>query len=127
MLEAKQAGYEQWLRADVGGRRVRGGVHTVDPFQPGELPPRRDDQPVEVAILSDQGAAVAFPVGARFDDFRIEARYADGFTRMVTKKATMTTDAGFTDADVLAIVQAVGYYAYVNRVADGLGVALEAE
>ncbi|MHC4846217.1 MAG: carboxymuconolactone decarboxylase family protein, partial [Planctomycetota bacterium] len=33
--------------------------------------------------------------------------------------------AGFTDADVLAIVEVVGYYAYVNRVADGLGVELE--
>ncbi len=33
--------------------------------------------------------------------------------------------AGFSDADILGIVQAVGYYAYVNRVADGLGVELE--
>ncbi|MFH1267331.1 MAG: hypothetical protein ABIK89_16530, partial [Planctomycetota bacterium] len=99
-LSAKRAGYEQWLEAKVGGRRVRWRVHTIDPFQPSEAPPRREDQPVEVVIVSDQGPAVQFPVGARFDNFRIEARYADGFTRMVTKKATMTTDAGFSDAPV---------------------------
>lgn len=33
--------------------------------------------------------------------------------------------AGFEDADVLAVAELVGYYAYVNRVADGLGVELE--
>jgi uncharacterized peroxidase-related enzyme len=32
---------------------------------------------------------------------------------------------GFTDTDVLDIVQVVGYYAYVNRLACGLGVELE--
>ena len=33
--------------------------------------------------------------------------------------------AGFTDRDVLDIVEVVSYYAYANRVADGLGVTLE--
>ena len=33
--------------------------------------------------------------------------------------------AGFDDVDILGIVEVVGYYAYVNRLADGLGVALE--
>jgi len=32
---------------------------------------------------------------------------------------------GFEDADILAIAEVVGYYAYVNRIADGLGVELE--
>ena len=36
-------------------------------------------------------------------------------------------EAGFADADVLAIAEVAGYYAYVNRIADGLGVALEGE
>jgi uncharacterized peroxidase-related enzyme len=36
-------------------------------------------------------------------------------------------DAGFADADVLAIAEVVGYYAYVNRIADGLGVEPEPE
>lgn len=33
--------------------------------------------------------------------------------------------AGFTDTDVLGIVEVAGYYAYVNRLADGLGVEPE--
>ncbi len=32
---------------------------------------------------------------------------------------------GFADADILGIVEVVGYYAYVNRLADGLGVDVE--
>ena len=35
--------------------------------------------------------------------------------------------AGFGDADVLAIAETTAYYAYVNRLADGLGVELEAD
>lgn len=34
---------------------------------------------------------------------------------------------GFTDADILDIAQIVGYFAYVNRIADGLGVGVEPE
>ena len=33
--------------------------------------------------------------------------------------------AGFTDRDILDICTVTAYYAYVNRVADGLGVQLE--
>jgi len=33
--------------------------------------------------------------------------------------------AGFTDAAILDINQVTGYYAFVNRLADGLGVELE--
>lgn len=33
--------------------------------------------------------------------------------------------AGFSDSDILDINQVTGYYAYVNRLADGLGVELE--
>jgi uncharacterized peroxidase-related enzyme len=35
--------------------------------------------------------------------------------------------AGLGDADVLALTEVVGYYAYVNRIASGLGVELEDE
>jgi len=34
-------------------------------------------------------------------------------------------DEGFTDRDILDIVEVAAYYAYVNRIADGLGVAIE--
>lgn len=33
--------------------------------------------------------------------------------------------AGFSDADILAIAEVVAYYAYANRIAEGLGVQLE--
>jgi uncharacterized peroxidase-related enzyme len=32
---------------------------------------------------------------------------------------------GFSDRDVLDIVEVVAYYAYANRIADGLGITLE--
>ncbi len=34
---------------------------------------------------------------------------------------------GFADFDILDIAQIVGYFAYVNRIADGLGVGVEPE
>jgi uncharacterized peroxidase-related enzyme len=32
---------------------------------------------------------------------------------------------GFSDIDVLHIAEVVGYFAYANRIADGLGIPLE--
>jgi uncharacterized peroxidase-related enzyme len=34
-------------------------------------------------------------------------------------------DVGFSDRDILDIAEVVAYYAYVNRIADGLGVTVE--
>ena len=34
--------------------------------------------------------------------------------------------AGFSDRDILDIVEVVAYYAYANRIADGLGIETEA-
>ena len=34
--------------------------------------------------------------------------------------------AGFTDRDILDIVEVTAYYAYANRIADGLGIETEA-
>lgn len=56
------------------------------------------------------------------------------YTEKLTKEpwAMRQTDvaalraAGFSDTDILDINQVTGYYAYVNRLADGLGVELEA-
>ena len=33
--------------------------------------------------------------------------------------------AGLQDRDILGVVEVTSYYAYVNRIADGLGVSLE--
>ncbi len=34
---------------------------------------------------------------------------------------------GFTDTDILDIAQIVAYFAYANRIADGLGIGVEPE
>ena len=45
---------------------------------------------------------------------------------MVEADVQHLREAGFSDAAVLDINQVTAYYAYVNRLADGLGVGLEA-
>lgn len=44
---------------------------------------------------------------------------------MTLADVEMLRDAGFSDRDILDIAEVVGYYAYVNRIADGLGVSIE--
>ncbi|MBI5303418.1 MAG: peroxidase-related enzyme [Chloroflexi bacterium] len=46
---------------------------------------------------------------------------------MVENDVQALRDVGFTDTDILDIAQIVGYFAYVNRIADGLGVRVEPE
>lgn len=45
---------------------------------------------------------------------------------MVEQDVIVLRNAGFSDAAILDINQVGGYYAFVNRLADGLGVELEA-
>jgi uncharacterized protein YciW len=56
-------------------------------------------------------------------------RYADKLTRspgsMRRSDLEPLGEAGFSDADILQIAEVTAYYAYVNRIADGLGVELE--
>ena len=44
---------------------------------------------------------------------------------MILDDVDSLRDAGFNDRAILDINQIVAYFAYVNRVADGLGVELE--
>ena len=57
--------------------------------------------------------------------------YADKLTRAPATVRRADVDAlraaGWLDRDILGIAQVAGYYAYVNRIADGLGVELEPE
>lgn len=56
-------------------------------------------------------------------------RYAIKLTRQPGETERTDVDAlraeGFSDRDVLDIAEVVAYYAYVNRIADGLGVEVE--
>jgi uncharacterized peroxidase-related enzyme len=45
---------------------------------------------------------------------------------MVEADVVALREAGFSDSAVLDINQVTGYYAFANRLADGLGVELEA-
>ncbi len=57
-------------------------------------------------------------------------RYAAKLTRapgsMERADVEALRAAGFEDDDVLAICEVAAYYAYANRIADGLGISLEA-
>ena len=56
-------------------------------------------------------------------------RYAVKLTKTPAAVDDADTDAlraaGFSDRDILDIVEVIGYYAYANRLADGLGVETE--
>lgn len=60
---------------------------------------------------------------------RAMLEYADKLTRtpweMCREDVERLRAVGFTDADILDINQVAAYYAFVNRLADGLGVELE--
>ncbi len=67
---------------------------------------------------------------ADLDDRRTAMlRFADLLTRtpgaMNPDDVESLRAAGFTDRDVLDIVDVIAYYAYANRIADGLGITLE--
>ena len=55
--------------------------------------------------------------------------YAVKLTRtpgeMVEADVEALRSVGFSDRDVLDICEVVAYYAYANRIADGLGIAVE--
>ncbi len=63
------------------------------------------------------------------DKQRAMLAYAEKLTRtpgeMTRDDVAALTTAGFTEPDILDINQITGYFAYVNRLADGLGVPLE--
>lgn len=44
---------------------------------------------------------------------------------MLAEDVEALRQVGFTDRDILDICEVTAYYAYVNRIADGLGVTLE--
>jgi uncharacterized peroxidase-related enzyme len=60
---------------------------------------------------------------------RVMCEYVEKLTlkpwEMIETDVVALRDAGFSDSAILDINQVTGYYAYVNRLADGLGVELE--
>ena len=84
-------------------------------------------------MLADD--ALAERVEADFESAGLSAarlamlRYAIKLTqspaKMVRSDVEALRDAGFEDDAILELCEVVAYYAYANRIADGLGVTLE--
>lgn len=67
---------------------------------------------------------------AGLSERRVEMlRYAVKLTRapasITQDDVRLLADAGFSDTDILHIAEVTAYYAYANRIADGLGIPLE--
>jgi uncharacterized peroxidase-related enzyme len=67
---------------------------------------------------------------AGLDERRLSMlRYVEKLTRAPAETTKEDVEqlrgAGFSDEDILQIAEVTAYYAYVNRIADGLGVELE--
>lgn len=45
--------------------------------------------------------------------------------RMVEQDVQLLREAGFSDEQITIAAQVIGYFNYINRIADGLGVDLE--
>ena len=86
---------------------------------------------IEAALAADVKADGELPHLAVVVDARRLAllRYASRLTLQPASITSADVDAlraaGLDDTDVLHLAEVVAYYAYVNRIADGLGVALE--
>jgi uncharacterized peroxidase-related enzyme len=85
-------------------------------------------------LLKDEALAQAIESDFESADGLDERRTAMlRYTRKLTRTPADMTQAdveslrsvSFTDIDILHIVEVISYYAYVNRLADGLGVSLE--
>jgi uncharacterized protein YciW len=56
---------------------------------------------------------------------RFSVKLTETPAAMTAEDVQSLRDVGLGDRDILHVVEVVSYYAYVNRVADGLGVPLE--
>lgn len=56
---------------------------------------------------------------------RYAAKLTTAPAKMEQADVEALREAGFTDSAILDICQCAAYYAFVNRLADGLGVELE--
>jgi len=83
----------------------------------------RDEKLVEQLITDFRRAPIDEPTRAMLE-------YAAKLTlepwSIIEGDIIALREAGFSDPAILDINQVVGYYAFVNRLADGLGVDLEA-
>lgn len=82
------------------------------------------DDTLMAAIEADWRTAPVSPKRAAMLAWSIKLTHTPG--DMTAADADDLRTHGFSDRDMLDIAEVVGYYAYVNRIADGLGVQTEA-
>lgn len=86
----------------------------VDGFVEGIVAHARGGDPLPIALSPRDRETIAFAL-------RLTLRPA-GIT---PEDLARLRDVGLDDGDILDLVHVIGYYAYANRIADGLGVVLE--
>ena len=83
------------------------------------------DNALVETLLGDYRRATLSPADRAMLDFAVELTLRPWEARQTGVE--VLRQAGFEDAAILDIVQVTGYYAFVNRLADGLGIELEKE
>ena len=83
-----------------------------------------NDDELVAAVEQDWTTAPLSPERAAMLTFAVKLTKTPG--AMEDADVETLRSAGFSDRDILDIVEVVGYYAYANRIADGLGIELEA-
>ena len=83
------------------------------------------DQTLVEQLKRDYRDAALSPQNRAMLDYAAKLTRAPWAMRVQDAQALRV--AGFADADILDIAQIAAYFAYVNRIADGLGVAVEKE
>ena len=84
-------------------------------------------------MTGDQAFTAQIEADYRSAELTAADRQMLDYAAKLTRKPWATTeddlrrlrDRGFTDRAILDIAQVAAYYAYVNRIADGLGLSLE--
>ena len=83
-----------------------------------------NDDELVAAVEQDWTTAPLSPKRAAMLAFAVKLTKTPGAMEDADVEALRS--AGFSDRDILDIAEVVGYYAYANRIADGLGIELEA-
>lgn len=103
-LTALAAGKTQPLEAVVDGQTFRWQTTTVATApELGQELAERNEQPIALRLVAQDGDRVRLIVDGMSDAFRVEAEYADGLTRNVTSRAEWRVAS--EDASTIAIDQ----------------------
>lgn len=94
VLSAKKQGHQQRLSASAGDRETSFTTRIVGPApEPSDDVPPPSGKPTAVRIVTGQRQPITIPVGARFDEFRVEAVFDQGPPNDVTREAALSVES----------------------------------